>query len=155
MCIRDRSQSAGLFSRRQEIEDLRKKIGSLQNRQGQAQAAADKLKAEVEALNAQLTAASSEAITAGGDKIRAEGELRRIEAAISQAQAAAQLRAAECEQLNETIRQSRTELELSLIHILPIEVMAGRGADTMRFGPLRPVGLTDPRTCLLYTSRCV
>lgn len=105
------SQSAGLFSRRQEIEDLRKKIGSLQNRQGQAQAAADKLKAEVEALNAQLTAASSKAITAGGDKIRAEGELRRIEAAISQAQAAAQLRAAECEQLNETIRQSRKELE--------------------------------------------
>ena len=65
----------------------------------------------MEALNAQLTAASSEAITAGGDKIRAEGELRRIEAAISQAQAAAQLRAAECEQLNETIRGSRKELE--------------------------------------------
>lgn len=29
---------------------------------------------------------------------------------------------------------------------MPIEVMARRGADTMRFGPLRPVGLTDPRT---------
>ena len=29
---------------------------------------------------------------------------------------------------------------------MPIEVMAGRGPDTMRFGPLRPVGLTDPRT---------
>lgn len=29
---------------------------------------------------------------------------------------------------------------------MPIEVMAGRGADTMRYGPLRPVGLTDPRT---------
>lgn len=29
---------------------------------------------------------------------------------------------------------------------MPIEVMASRGADTMRFGPLRPVGLTDPRT---------
>ena len=29
---------------------------------------------------------------------------------------------------------------------MPIEVMAARGADTMRFGPLRPVGLTDPRT---------
>ena len=29
---------------------------------------------------------------------------------------------------------------------MPIEVMAGRGADTMRFGPLRPVGLKDPRT---------
>ena len=29
---------------------------------------------------------------------------------------------------------------------MPIEIMAGRGADTMRFGPLRPVGLKDPRT---------
>lgn len=29
---------------------------------------------------------------------------------------------------------------------MPIEVMAGRGADTMRYGPLRPVGLRDPRT---------
>ncbi|MCQ2482140.1 MAG: methylenetetrahydrofolate--tRNA-(uracil(54)-C(5))-methyltransferase (FADH(2)-oxidizing) TrmFO [Clostridia bacterium] len=29
---------------------------------------------------------------------------------------------------------------------MPIEVMASRGEDTMRFGPLKPVGLTDPRT---------
>ena len=29
---------------------------------------------------------------------------------------------------------------------MPIEVMASRGADTMRFGPLKPVGLKDPRT---------
>lgn len=29
---------------------------------------------------------------------------------------------------------------------MPIEIMAGRGAETMRYGPLRPVGLTDPRT---------
>lgn len=29
---------------------------------------------------------------------------------------------------------------------MPIEVMAERGQDTMRFGPLRPVGLVDPAT---------
>ena len=29
---------------------------------------------------------------------------------------------------------------------LPIEVMAHRGPDTLRFGPMRPVGLVDPRT---------
>jgi methylenetetrahydrofolate--tRNA-(uracil-5-)-methyltransferase len=29
---------------------------------------------------------------------------------------------------------------------LPIEVMAHRGPDTLRFGPMKPVGLTDPRT---------
>ena len=29
---------------------------------------------------------------------------------------------------------------------LPIEVMAERGEDTLRFGPMKPVGLRDPRT---------
>lgn len=29
---------------------------------------------------------------------------------------------------------------------MPIEIMAKRGIDTMRFGPLKPVGFTDPRT---------
>jgi methylenetetrahydrofolate--tRNA-(uracil-5-)-methyltransferase len=29
---------------------------------------------------------------------------------------------------------------------LPIEVMAERGRDTLRFGPMKPVGLIDPRT---------
>ena len=29
---------------------------------------------------------------------------------------------------------------------MPVEVMAGRGADTLRFGPMKPVGLRDPNT---------
>lgn len=29
---------------------------------------------------------------------------------------------------------------------MPIEVMAKRGEDTLRYGPLKPVGFTDPRT---------
>ena len=29
---------------------------------------------------------------------------------------------------------------------IPIEIMAKRGKDTLRFGPLKPVGFTDPRT---------
>lgn len=29
---------------------------------------------------------------------------------------------------------------------LPVEVMAARGADTLRFGPMKPIGLRDPRT---------
>ena len=29
---------------------------------------------------------------------------------------------------------------------MPVEVMARRGPDTLRFGPLKPVGLTDPKT---------
>lgn len=29
---------------------------------------------------------------------------------------------------------------------MPVEVMARRGTDTLRYGPLKPVGLTDPKT---------
>ncbi|MFR6425186.1 MAG: FAD-dependent oxidoreductase [Oscillospiraceae bacterium] len=29
---------------------------------------------------------------------------------------------------------------------MPVEVMARRGEDTLRYGPLKPVGLRDPRT---------
>ena len=29
---------------------------------------------------------------------------------------------------------------------LPIEELARRGRDTLRYGPMRPVGLVDPRT---------
>ena len=29
---------------------------------------------------------------------------------------------------------------------MPVEVMARRGPDTLRYGPLKPVGLTDPKT---------
>lgn len=30
---------------------------------------------------------------------------------------------------------------------MPVEVMAKRGIDTLRYGPLKPMGFTDPRTC--------
>lgn len=29
---------------------------------------------------------------------------------------------------------------------MPVEILASRGLDTLRFGPLKPVGLTDPKT---------
>ncbi len=38
------------------------------------------------------------------------------------------------------------EKEIYFEGCMPIEEMARRGEDTMRFGPLKPVGLTDPRT---------
>ncbi|WP_347490834.1 methylenetetrahydrofolate--tRNA-(uracil(54)-C(5))-methyltransferase (FADH(2)-oxidizing) TrmFO [Desulfoscipio sp. XC116] len=36
--------------------------------------------------------------------------------------------------------------EINFEGCMPIEVLARRGKDTMRFGPLKPVGLVDPRT---------
>ncbi|MBF7083550.1 methylenetetrahydrofolate--tRNA-(uracil(54)-C(5))-methyltransferase (FADH(2)-oxidizing) TrmFO [Desulfallas sp. Bu1-1] len=38
------------------------------------------------------------------------------------------------------------EREINFEGCMPIEVLARRGRDTMRFGPLKPVGLVDPRT---------
>ena len=38
------------------------------------------------------------------------------------------------------------EREIVFEGCVPIETMASRGKDTMRFGPLKPVGLIDPRT---------
>ena len=38
------------------------------------------------------------------------------------------------------------EKEVFFEACMPIEEMANRGEDTMRFGPLKPVGLVDPRT---------
>ncbi len=46
-------------------------------------------------------------------------------------------------------KTSFKEWELSTPYFegcLPIEVMAERGRDTLRFGPMKPVGLTEPRT---------
>ncbi|MBE3587007.1 MAG: methylenetetrahydrofolate--tRNA-(uracil(54)-C(5))-methyltransferase (FADH(2)-oxidizing) TrmFO [Thermoanaerobacteraceae bacterium] len=45
-------------------------------------------------------------------------------------------------------RAPRKELEkeVNFEGCMPIEVLARRGRDTMRYGPLKPVGLIDPRT---------
>ncbi len=39
-----------------------------------------------------------------------------------------------------------TEAEKHFEGCLPVEVLAKRGVDTLRFGPMKPVGLIDPRT---------
>ncbi|MCL6638953.1 MAG: methylenetetrahydrofolate--tRNA-(uracil(54)-C(5))-methyltransferase (FADH(2)-oxidizing) TrmFO [Firmicutes bacterium] len=38
------------------------------------------------------------------------------------------------------------EKEVHFEGCMPVEVLAGRGRDTLVYGPLKPVGLTDPRT---------
>lgn len=50
------------------------------------------------------------------------------------------LMAAECAEVKDF------EKEFFFEGCLPIEVIASRGPETMRFGPLKPVGLLDPRT---------
>jgi methylenetetrahydrofolate--tRNA-(uracil-5-)-methyltransferase len=50
------------------------------------------------------------------------------------------LTTAECASLHDF------EKELFFEGCLPVEVIASRGQDTLRFGPMKPVGLVDPRT---------
>lgn len=45
-----------------------------------------------------------------------------------------------------TLRQFEREDPRFFEGCMPVEVMAGRGREALAFGPLRPVGLTDPRT---------
>lgn len=46
----------------------------------------------------------------------------------------------------ETVPLKEFEKEMFFEGCMPIEVMAKRGRQTMTFGPLKPVGLVDPRT---------
>jgi methylenetetrahydrofolate--tRNA-(uracil-5-)-methyltransferase len=46
----------------------------------------------------------------------------------------------------EKVEVEEFEKALYFESCLPIEVMAERGKDTLRFGPMKPIGLTDPRT---------
>lgn len=46
----------------------------------------------------------------------------------------------------ETVTPHAFEDEKYFESCLPVEVMARRGVDTLRFGPLRPKGLVDPRS---------
>lgn len=46
----------------------------------------------------------------------------------------------------ETVPLKEFEKAIYFEGCMPIEVMAKRGKDTIRFGPMKPVGLVDPRT---------
>ncbi|MDL2219538.1 chromosome segregation protein SMC [Ruminococcaceae bacterium OttesenSCG-928-O06] len=107
------SRSAGLFSRKQEIEDLAAKMAQLREDQLQAAGQAAQIKAEVEALSAELVATNSEAITAGGDKIRCETELARIVQSMEAAQANHRRFAQECGMLEEQIAKAKTDHQLA------------------------------------------
>ena len=46
----------------------------------------------------------------------------------------------------ETVAPKAFEKEIYFEGCMPVEIMAARGEDTLRYGPLKPVGLTDART---------
>ncbi len=73
------SKTTGVFSRRNEIEDLKaKKIKTIEAVE-QLKKEFEKNKNETVSLEAELTVFTSELINLGGDKIRVETELKRVE----------------------------------------------------------------------------
>lgn len=46
----------------------------------------------------------------------------------------------------EVVRPKEFEKEIYFEGCMPVEIMASRGCDTLRYGPLKPVGLVDKRT---------
>ena len=93
-------RSAGIFTRKQEMEELRGKAAVLQKDCLAAQEKTDQMKEQVDALEAELTATASEQITAGNDRVRAEAEEKRLQATLEQAEAALTARNAEREALS-------------------------------------------------------
>ena len=79
------ARSVGVFSRKQELEELRARLTRLQTARDTAAQAARDRKAEADTLQAQLTGADSESMTAAADRLRASLEVDRLAAAADNA----------------------------------------------------------------------
>ena len=93
------ARSVGVFSRKQELEELRARLKKLENRRADAEKEAAARKAEVDRLAAQLTGAESESMNAASDRLRAGMELDRLTAALAQGEEALKALLAEAETL--------------------------------------------------------
>ena len=104
-------RSAGLFTRKQEMEELRIRAAKLQKDCLAAQEKTDQCKEQVDALQAELTATASEQITAANDRVRAEAEQKRLEAAAAQLETARNARRQEIDILQAALADSRAKAE--------------------------------------------
>ena len=104
-------RSAGLFTRKQEMEELRIRAAKLQKDCLAAQEKTDQCKEQVDALQAELTATASEQITAANDRVRAEAEQKRLEAAAAQRETARNARRQEIDTLQAALADSRAKAE--------------------------------------------
>ena len=104
-------RSAGLFTRKQEMEELRIRAAKLQKDCLAAQEKTDQCKEQVDALQAELTATASEQITAANDRVRAEAEQKRLEAAAAQLETARNARRQEIDTLQAALADSCAKAE--------------------------------------------
>ena len=108
-------RSAGLFTRKQEMEELRLKAAKLQKDCLAAQEKTDQCKEQADALQAELTATASEQITAANDRVRAEAEQKRLEAAAAQLETAVQNAQQQMDALQAALNDSRAKADAAAL----------------------------------------
>ena len=101
------ARSAGVFTRKQELDELREKLATLDKRRAEAERETTARKAEVDNLAAQVAGAESESVNAASARLRASLELERLDAAVAEGAAAAQRRKAEIDALTETLQKDK------------------------------------------------
>ena len=99
------ARSVGVFSRKQELEELRAKLKTLDTRQTQAAQDLAARKAEAENLAAQLAGAESEGMNAASERLRASLDLDRLVAAAAQHEQAAEALQTELQALQQSVQE--------------------------------------------------
>ena len=101
------ARSAGVFTRKQELDELREKLATLDKRRAEAERETSARKVEVDNLAAQVAGAESESVNAASARLRTSLELERLDAAVAEGAAAAQRRKAEIDALTETLQKDK------------------------------------------------
>ena len=104
------SKSAGMFSRKQEIEDLKSKIINYSENLNSANEECQKIKSEIDTLTADITAIESELITLNGDKIRANVELESITLQLNDQMSIYENLEQECNNINNSLVENETKI---------------------------------------------
>ena len=100
------ARSVGVFSRKQELDELRAKVLKLDERRAAAEKEAAARKAEVDNLTAQLAGAESEGMTAAAARLKAEMELDQLNTALEEGKNAAAHRGQEIAALEQQLREN-------------------------------------------------
>ncbi len=109
------ARGIGVFSRRQELEELQKRVQKRESERDAAEREALSRKAQMDTLAAQLTGAESECVNAAADALRAEMELDRLTADADAAQKNADALRDELEQQQGFLKEN--EIKRSAIQI--------------------------------------
>ena len=102
------ARSVGVFSRKQELDELRTRLVKLEKKRADAEKELEARKAEVDNLTAQLSGAEAEGMNASSERLRASLELDRLTAAVAQYEENTRSLAAEIEAQQAAVTQNET-----------------------------------------------